>query len=195
MSDAAHKAGDGQDGGQNEGQGRAVAFAMPVEQTPRRGLWIAVASALVIALVAGALLLRSHAGAGSDAGVRVNQLLPVDAYAPKLALSELAMSQSSSLSGGTSTFIDGKVKNTGDRTITAITVQVPFGNDEGLSPQVETVPMTLIRMREPYIDTEPVSAAPLKPGDEREFRLIFENIPANWNQQLPEIHVVKTSVH
>ncbi len=189
MSDAAHRAGDGQDGN----QGRAVAFGMPAEQAPRRGLWIAVASALVVVLAVGALLLRSHAGPAADSAAKVNRLLPVDAYAPKLALSELAMSQSSSLSGGTSTFIDGKVKNIGDRTITAITVQVPFGNDEGLSPQVETVPMTLIRMHEPYIDTQPVSAAPLKPGDEREFRLIFENIPANWNQQLPEIHIVKAS--
>jgi hypothetical protein len=35
-----------------------------------------------------------------------------------------------------------------------------------------------------------VSAAPLKPGDDREFRLIFEAIPQNWNMQMPEIHVV-----
>jgi hypothetical protein len=36
-----------------------------------------------------------------------------------------------------------------------------------------------------------VSASPLKPGDEREFRLIFEAIPGNWNMQMPEIHVVR----
>jgi hypothetical protein len=56
--------------------------------------------------------------------------------------------------------------------------------------QIESVPLTLIRTHEPYIDTEPLSAAPLAPGDDREFRLIFENIAADWNQQVPDINPV-----
>ena len=37
-----------------------------------------------------------------------------------------------------------------------------------------------------------ISAAnPLKPGDEQDFRLIFESIPTNWNTQMPEIHIVR----
>jgi hypothetical protein len=36
-----------------------------------------------------------------------------------------------------------------------------------------------------------VSAAPLKPGDGQDFRLIFENMPANWNMQMPEIRVIQ----
>ena len=36
-----------------------------------------------------------------------------------------------------------------------------------------------------------VADAPLAPGDEREFRLVFEGIASNWNQQLPEIRVVR----
>ena len=41
--------------------------------------------------------------------------------------------------------------------MTGITVQVIFRNDEAMPPQVETLPLTLIRTREPYIDTQPVS--------------------------------------
>jgi hypothetical protein len=70
-------------------------------------------------------------------------------------------------------------------------VQVLFRNDEAMPPQIETLPLSLIRTREPYIDTQPVSAAPLKPGDGREFRLIFESLPANWNTQMPEIRVIQ----
>ncbi|MGA2761684.1 MAG: DUF2393 family protein, partial [Candidatus Cybelea sp.] len=88
----------------------------------------------------------------------------------------------------------GHVRNSGDRTITAATLQVVFQNDEQLAPQIDTVPLTLIRMREPYIDTEPVSAEPLKPGDDREFRLIFETVPQNWNTQMPEVRVIHTSL-
>ena len=40
--------------------------------------------------------------------------------------------------------------------------------------QNETQQLMLIRTRDPYIDVEPVSAAPLKPGDGQDFRLIFD---------------------
>ena len=118
---------------------------------------------------------------------------PVAAYAASLPLTQLAMSESTSLSGGKSTFIDGHIQNTGSQTVTGITVQVVFRNDEAMPPQIETLPLSLIRTREPYIDTQPVSAAPLKPGDERDFRLIFEAIPANWNQQMPEIRIIQVN--
>jgi hypothetical protein len=119
-----------------------------------------------------------------------NTILPLAAYAPSLPLSQLAMSESTSLSGGKSTFVDGHIQNTGTQTVSGVTVQVVFHNDEAMPPQMETVPLSLIRTREPYIDTQMVSAAPLKPGDDREFRLIFEAIPGNWNMQMPEVHVV-----
>ena len=119
-----------------------------------------------------------------------NTLQPLAPYAASLQLSQLAMSESTSLSGGKSTYIDGHIQNTGNQTVTGVTVQVIFRNDEAMPPQINTVPLALIRTREPYVDTQPVSAAPMKPGDGRDFRLIFESIPANWNMQLPEIRVI-----
>jgi uncharacterized protein DUF2393 len=119
-----------------------------------------------------------------------NTIQPLAAYAPSLPLSQLAMSESTSLSGGKSTFVDGHIQNTGSQTVSGVTVQVLFRNDEAMPPQMETLPLSLIRTREPYIDTQPVGAAPLKPGDDREFRLIFESIPTNWNMQMPEVRVV-----
>jgi Protein of unknown function (DUF2393) len=129
--------------------------------------------------------------AGRHKAVAPSTVQPLAAYAASLPLSQLAMSESTSLSGGKSTFIDGRVENTGSQTVSGITVQVLFRNDEAMPPQIETLPLSLIRTREPYIDTQPVSAAPLKPGDGREFRLIFESLPANWNTQMPEIRVIQ----
>jgi hypothetical protein len=111
-------------------------------------------------------------------------------YAPNLAFSHVQMSESTSLSGGKSTYIDGHVTNNGKQTVTSVNLHVVFKNNEAMPPQIEITPLNLIRTREPYVDTQPVSAAPLAPGAEREFRLIFENINSNWNQQEPEIHVV-----
>lgn len=158
----------------------------------RGGLPIAawgVAALIVLAAVGGLILAGRKAPA-----VPPNTLLPADAYATSLPLTQLAMSESSNLSGGKLTYLDGRVEDSGGRTVTGITVQVVFQNDEGLPPRIDTVPVNLIRTREPYIDTEPVSGEPLKPGQSHDFRLIFESIPANWNSQMPEVRVIHTSL-
>jgi hypothetical protein len=50
--------------------------------------------------------------------------------------------------------------------------------------------LSLIRTRQPYIDTQPVAAAPIEPGQTRDFRLIFDSVPPDWNLQLPELRVI-----
>ena len=166
-------------------------FAGPAPEPSNRGKLALIAAVVVaVLIVAGALLVRADRSRNAVAPIAVRQ---ADPYAKDLVFSQLAMSQSTSLSGGTSTFIDGHVKNAGPATLTGITMQVLFRNDVNLAPQVETLPLTLIRTHEPYVDTEPVSAAPLKPGDEAEFRLIFESVTGSWNQQMPDILAVGVS--
>jgi len=150
--------------------------------------WL-VAGVVVLAILIGLVV----AGRRTKAPV-ITGIQPPAPYAMSLPMSGLAMSESTSLSGGKSTFIDGRIKNTGPATVTGVTVQVLFRNEEKMPPQVETLPLTLIRTREPYVDTQPVNADPLKPGDEKEFRLIFESIPGNWNMQMPDIHVVRADL-
>jgi Protein of unknown function (DUF2393) len=144
-----------------------------------------VAGLVVLAVVLGLVFATRHKSQAPP-----NTIQPLAAYAAELPLSQLAMSESTSLSGGKSTFIDGHIQNSGPQTVSGVTVQVIFRNDEAMPPQVQTLPLSLIRTREPYIDTQPVSAAPLKPGDQQDFRLIFESIPGNWNSQMPEIHII-----
>jgi len=95
------------------------------------------------------------------------------------------MSESENLSGGKMTYLDGHIQNSGSRTVTAATVQVVFDNDEAMPPQIVTVPLALIRMTQPYIDTEQVGADPLKPGDDRAFRLIFESVRRTGTSRCP----------
>jgi hypothetical protein len=144
-----------------------------------------VAGLVVLVVLLGLVFATRHKSQASP-----NTIQPLAAYAAELPLSQLAMSESTSLSGGKSTFIDGHIQNAGPQTVSGVTIQVIFRNDEAMPPQVETLPLSVVRMREPYIDTQPISAAPLKPGEERDFRLIFETIPANWNTQMPEIHII-----
>jgi hypothetical protein len=156
---------------------RPVAERTPIPVTA------GVVAVVAVLVVIGAVLVSSR-----HTAMPVNAAQPLDPYAGQLTLSNLALSESTSLSGGKSTYIDGSIKNAGTKTVTGATVQALFANDEGMAPQVQTTPLMLVRTHEPYIDTEPVSTAPLKPGDEREFRLTFEGIGTNWNQQIPAIH-------
>lgn len=113
-----------------------------------------------------------------------------DPYAASISITNLVMSESANLAGGKVTYLDGHIANKGSRTVTGITVQVLFRDFAREVAQNETQPLKLIRIREPYIDVEPVSAAPLKPGDERDFRLIFDAVARDWDGAYPEIRVV-----
>lgn len=140
---------------------------------------------IVVALVLATRGTRSNVSAGGG-------LAALDPYASNLAVSDLKMSEASNFAGGKVTYLDGQIADNGSQSLTGITVQVVFRDSLNQIALRETMPLTLIRTREPYVDTEPVSAAPIKPGDHREFRLIFDNVPADWNQQFPEIRIVKT---
>jgi hypothetical protein len=150
-------------------------------------------AAVVIAAVAVAILVTVLVlmGTRHEAGVAPNTVLPEAAYAPNLVLSKLQMSESASMSGGKQTYVEGHIANHGTATVTGITVQVVFANDVKMAAQIETGPLNLIYMREPYVDTRPVGAAPLGPGAEGDFRLIFDDVSDNWNQQMPQIRVTQ----
>ena len=144
------------------------------------------------AIAAGLGLLIAFGGHRSSTPAATGPgLAPADAYAASLPISELKMSEASNFAGGKVTYLDGKIANRGDRTLSGITVQVAFRSDLKEIAQKETLPLSLIRPHEPYVDTQPVSAAPLKPGDEREFRLIFDSLAPDWNQQYPQVRVIQ----
>jgi hypothetical protein len=165
---------------------------MFAEPTPGRRF---PAAAVAIAAVAVAILVTVLVllGKRHEAGPPPKTVLPAAAYAPNLVLSNLQMSESTSMSGGKLTYIEGHIANRGPATVTGITVQVVFANDVSMPPQIETGPLNLIYMREPYVDTHPVSASPLAPGAEGDFRLIFDDVNENWNQQLPQIRVTQVA--
>ena len=148
--------------------------------------WIVAGLAGVVIVIA-LMIAGRHKPVANPGGAG---LAPADAYAASLPISNIAMSESSNLAGGKVTYVDGVIENRGSRTVGAITVQVAFGNDLHRIAQKETMPLQLIRTHEPYVDTQPVSAAPLKPGNRREFRLIFDHVADDWNQQYPEIRII-----
>jgi Protein of unknown function (DUF2393) len=156
---------------------------------PQERNWIPLAIAAGVVIIIAVLLIVFF-GHGNTPTAATPISAPLDPYAKNLVISNLQMSQASNLAGGNLTYVDGHIVNNGNRTVTGISAQVLFYGDAHQVAQNETQPIKIIRMREPYIDTEPVSAAPLKPGDAQDFRLIFDTVAQDWDGAYPEIRLV-----
>ena len=160
-----------------------------VRAESRERNWMPLAIAAGVVLVVAAVVIFSLERAHKAPAVApVSAAL--DSYAASLPISGLAMSESSNLAGSKVTYVDGHIANTGNRTVTGISVQVLFRTFAHEVTQNETHSLQWIRTRDPYIDVEPVSAAPLKPGESRDFRLIFDGVSPDWDGAYPEIRIL-----
>ena len=121
----------------------------PADPQERNWLPMAVACAIVLAVVGGLVLIFGH---GSNLPTVTPVSAPADPYAANLAISKVEMSQSSTMSGGNLTYLDGHIANQGNRVVNGITVQVLFRNVAHEVVQNETHPLTFIRTRDPYVD-------------------------------------------
>jgi len=159
---------------------------------PREWNWIpiVVAALLVGGVVTAGLMLGNRGRHNSSSADSFTLSAAPDPYADNLPLTKLAMSESSNLAGGKVTYLDGHIANTGSRTVTQVAVQVIFRNAANEVAQSQPMALMLVRMREPYIDTVPLSALPLKPGAQQDFRLNFDAVSPEWNGATPEIRVL-----
>ncbi|WP_158615314.1 DUF2393 family protein [Acidipila sp. EB88] len=162
------------------------------QREPRSWKPALIAVAVVLLIAAGLLLLGHRNTAETNPGGAA--LAPPAAYASSLPITGIQMSDSSNLSGGKEMYIDGTITNHGAGTVRAVTVQIGFKDVAGQLAGKETLPLNLVRFREPYVDTVPVSAAPIKSGEARAFRLIFDTTPGSWDGAYPEIRVIAVSV-
>ena len=154
----------------------------------RNWLPLVIAAAAVLLVAAVVVVMLEH-------GKRAPTVAPVsaaaDPYASNLPISGLQMSESANLAGGKVTYLDGHIANQGNKTVTAISVQVLFRNSAQEVAQNETQQLKIIRTRDPYVDLEPVSVAPLKPGDQRDFRLIFDAVTPDWDGAYPQLRILQ----
>ena len=164
-----------------------ISTTSPRERNERNWMPLAIAAAAVLVIAAVVILVMEHrAGRATVAPVNATP----DLYAANLPISNLQMSESSNLAGSKVTYVDGHIANKGGRTVTGISVQVLFRNAAQEVAQNETHALSIIRTRDPYVDIEPLAAAPLKPGDERDFRLIFDRVVSDWDGAYPQLRIL-----
>lgn len=97
------------------------------------------------------------------------------AYVHNLKLGPVEMKATDSYVHQTITEILGSIANAGDRSIRSVDIYCIFYDAYG---------QVVLRERSPIVKP---SAGAFKPGDTRNYRLPFDNIPASWNHQLPQL--------
>jgi uncharacterized protein DUF2393 len=155
----------------------------PGKQPEDEKHWIPMAiGAAVVAAVVIALIVFGRSGPPEG-----NQ---ADPYLAKLQLSRLSMATAKNFVGGTVTYIQGAITNTGDKKVTGARVQVLFKNALNETVQKENLPITVLLPNLPYTDYGTMDRAPLAPGQSRDFRLTLEHVSTDWDGQVPQVKVV-----
>jgi hypothetical protein len=156
-----------------------------VEESDSSRVIIVIAVVGVIAVMLGiAFLLREQPKAPKT----------ISPYAASLKLSDFKMSAAENFIGATVSYVDGKITNSSDKTVTHVVVEVVFKDEIGQLAQREEVPLRVLRDTGPYSEAVDLSVMPLAPGQTQPFRLTFDRISAQWNRQSPEIRVTEASV-
>jgi hypothetical protein len=97
------------------------------------------------------------------------------AYLPNLQLSDVDMKAAENYLGHTVMSITGEIANNGPRTVLLVEINCVFKDHAG---------QVVARERVAVIGRK---TGPVATGQTRAFELAFDNIPATWNQALPDL--------
>jgi hypothetical protein len=113
-------------------------------------------------------------------------------YAANLKLSDVKLSQAQNYVGGTVTYLDVNVTNTGDKTLTGAQAHAVFKNSMDQIVQTETLPVHVLVENKMggYPDLVDLSRDPIGPGQTRTVRITLEHISSDWNQTAPQMELV-----
>lgn len=147
--------------------------------------WAAVGIGFVaLAILVALVVLLSHKPQRQGAGAP-------SPYAAHIQLQNVKLSQAENFVGGTVTFIEGLVTNNGDKTVTRGTVEIVLQNPAGDIAQQEEVPLQVLDRAGPYPQAIDLRLSPLKPQQQREFRLTLSSVASDWNRQIPKLTVMQ----
>ena len=161
-------------------------FSTPQVEESRKWVPLAIgASVIIVVLIVVLVMSRTQP---QNTGP-----IPEDPYSSNLKVMDVHVSRAENFAGGNVTYIEGQVANMGSRAVSGATVEAVFRNTLGEVVDRQSQSLTIIQERPGYTDSISLSQLPLTANMQREFRLTFEHISADWNQGLPELRFTKVA--
>ena len=132
---------------------------------------------LLAGVIAALILVQRTPSSRPDSATSAQQVPSMEqkAYLGSLEFSDLRMSAAENFLGNTLTYLDGRMRNQGTRTLRRVDVELNF---------VDSLNQVVLRETAHPLTNR---AAPLKPGEARAFRVTFEHMPVDWNQAPPTV--------
>jgi hypothetical protein len=157
----------------------------PAPAADQKRNWIPLLVGLVAVIVAvGSIVLftRHHA-------LTVYEANP---YSQQLQLSAIKLSAAENYMGGTVTYLDFNITNTGDRSLMGADMHAQFKNTLGEIVQKETIPLHVLVENQlaGYPDLVDLSRAPIGPGQTKTVRITLEHISDDWDRSYPQMELV-----
>src|SRR5271169_2265940 len=157
----------------------------PAPSPDQKRNWIPLlVGVIAVAVAVGAILLFLRPQIQDGAGP--------NPYADKLKISDIRLSAAENYMGGTVTYLDFNIANTGDKALVGADVHAEFKNTLGEVVQKETLPLHVLVENQlaGYPDLVDMSRAPIGPGQTRTVRITLEHISEDWNQSYPQMELV-----
>lgn len=137
-----------------------------------------------VALAAGAAFLAVMLGVVAFMATRPGPTPPPPPtqaaydYLGKMAITDIQLSAAENMLGHEMVYVDAKVQNNGDKTVTTLRLRLYF---------YDYASKLLLREEQDVIQT---TSPPLLPGETRDFQLRFDTLPPTWNKQPPQFQLV-----
>lgn len=148
--------------------------------------WTPIVIGLVaVLIVVGIIVVLTRHKTKDDLG-------EVNPYAAKLRLSNPKMSAAENYVGGSVTYLDVSVTNTGDMAVIGGSMRLVFKNNMDQVVQTEIVPVHVLVENQMggYPDAVDLSRSPITPRITKLVRMNLEHISADWDQRYPEMQLV-----
>lgn len=159
-------------------------FAPPKEQTQERNWTPFIIGLIAVIVVVGIIVVLSRNRASTNT--------QVNPYVSKLQISNPKLSAEENYVGGTVTYLDVTLTNSGDKAVTGASMKLVFKNTLDEVVQTETIPLHVLVENQMggYPDLVDLGRSPIAPGQSKLVRMTLEHISADWNQVAPEMQLV-----
>jgi hypothetical protein len=150
------------------------------EQQQRNWVPIVVGLVLVVLIVAAIAIVGRN---------RENPGAQQDPYSSNLQIGNIQLSAADNFVGGTVTYLDIPVTNSGNKTLVGGQMEATLRNSLNEIVQKETVPIKVMQPNQlgGYADLADLATSPLGPGQTKTVRLTLEHVSGDWNQTAPEL--------